>query len=169
MPRSKATSGSDAAARPWVLLAHPLFLDQVERLVAAAEAEQSRRADAPGAATKLLGHLLDLMTVKIPAAPGDPSFRHGGAIPGGHRDWSRAKTGNGRFRLFFRYSTAKRVIVFGWLNDEESLRRRGARDDVYQVFGRMLASGNPPSDIDALIAAAGSPKERARLRRLLGR
>jgi toxin YhaV len=49
------------------------------------------------------------------------------------------------------------VIVYAWVNDERSLRQRGGRTDPYEVFRRMLASGNPPNDWTALVRSAGTP------------
>ena len=70
----------------WAVLCHSLFLDQMERLVAAVEVEQSRNPKAPPSGNvKLLGHLLDLAFDKIPAEPGNPAFRHGGTPGEGWR------------------------------------------------------------------------------------
>ncbi len=148
---------------PWALLAHPAFLDQLAKVRAKAAIEPTGPDLAPGPATKLLGHLLDLMFVAVPRDPGHKDFRHGGALGGGHRDWFRAKTGNGRFRLFYRYSSKARVIVFGWLNDETTLRTYGAKTDAYAVFTDLLADGNPPDDWDALVAQASASKAVQRL------
>jgi toxin YhaV len=60
----------------------------------------------------------------------------------------------GRFRLFFRYDSRSRLIVYAWVNDERTLRQRGAKTDPYEVFRRMLAAGNPPNDWAALLKAA---------------
>jgi toxin YhaV len=40
------------------------------------------------------------------------------------------------------------------VNDENSLRTYGAKTDAYAVFAAMLATGNPPDDWHALLAAA---------------
>ena len=50
------------------------------------------------------------------------------------------------------------MIVYAWVNDRDTLRKAGAGTDPYAVFGRMLASGNPPDDWPALLAAARNPK-----------
>jgi len=36
----------------------------------------------------------------------------------------------GRFRLFFRYDGRARLIVFAWVNDEQTLRKCGAKSDA---------------------------------------
>lgn len=149
----------------WTLLAHSLFLDQLERLTARATDESTRADGEQGPATKLLGHVLDLVFDKIPQSPSSPAYRHGGSLGGGHKEWFRAKTGNGRFRLFFRFHSVHKLIVYAWLNDAQSLRTYGASTDAYAVFAGMLADGNPPADWDALLAAASKKNNNTRLRR----
>ncbi|MEQ1536640.1 MAG: type II toxin-antitoxin system YhaV family toxin, partial [Burkholderiaceae bacterium] len=70
-----------------------------------------------------------------------------------HKHWFRAKFFQ-QYRLFFRYHQASKIIVYAWVNDETTLRAYDSKTDAYQVFARMLQSGNPPDDWDALIAAA---------------
>ena len=43
------------------------------------------------------------------------------------------------------------------MNDRDTLRKAGASTDPYTVFTKMLASGNPPDDWPALMAAAQVP------------
>ncbi len=149
-------------AHGWSLLLHPLLLGQIEKLTAAAEQE---RATYPGgvlgASTKLLGHLLDLMFDKIPQRPGDTIYRGGKSLP---EDWFRAKTGGGRYRLFYRFDSTSRLIVYAWVNDENHLRTYGSRTDAYAVFRDMVTDGDPPNDWAGLRAAAEDKKvvERAR-------
>jgi hypothetical protein len=42
-----------------------------------------------------------------------------------YRHWFRVKF-SGRFRLFFRYSSQHKVIVYAWVNDENTLRKSGS-------------------------------------------
>jgi toxin YhaV len=107
------------------------------------------------------------MLEEIPRDPGNAKYRHGGAIGGGHREWFRGKTGNGRYRLFYRFSTSGKAIVYAWLNDEESLRTRGAKTDAYRVFAAMLDDGNPPADWEALKSAAEKPGTTRQMRDVL--
>ena len=153
---------SDVEAHGWTILAHPLLLEQLEALVAAAERE-ARHRDSIGPNTKLLAHLLDLAFDKIPRDPGHPAFRHGGALGDDRRNWFRGKTGNGRYRLFYRFQSSSRLIVYVWVNDETSLRTHGSATDAYTTFAKMLETGNPPSDWDALVRAAGEPTTLSRL------
>jgi len=119
-------------------------------------------ADA-GPNAKLLAHLLDLAFDKIPVDPGNPVFRHGGTLGKDRRNWFRAKIGNGRYRLFYRFQSSAQIIVSAWVNDVNSLRTYGSRRDAYAMFANMLDAGNPPDSWDALVAAASA---RAPLRRL---
>jgi toxin YhaV len=112
----------------WRLLAHPLLLEQVERLaVAAARARQSDPAGWQGNANvKLLAAVRELMLDRVPRDPLDPMFRQGNTLGPAHRHWFRAKFGGNRFRLFFRADTRARVVVYAWVNDRDTLRKAGA-------------------------------------------
>ena len=162
MPRR----GRAAAAPPpalerhgWRLFAHPLFLDQLERLLTAVE--RARRADPQGwrgkADARLLAAIRSLLFDRIPRHPLAAEYRQGNTLGPAHRHWYRAKFGGNRFRLFFRADSRARVIVYAWVNDRDTLRKAGASTDPYAVFARMLAGGNPPDDWPALLAAAEAP------------
>ena len=143
----------------WKLHAHPLFLDQIERLLAAVE--RAKRADPEGwkskTDTRLLAAIRALILDHIPRDPLAPEFRQGNTLGREHRHWFRAKFAGNRFRLFFRADSQAKVIVYAWVNDRDTLRKAGAGTDPYAVFGRMLASGNPPDDWSALLATARNP------------
>lgn len=149
----------------WTLYAHPLFLDQLERLLAAVE--RAKRSDPEGwqgkTDTKLLAALRGLILDRIPRDPLAPEFRQGNTLGRERRHWFRAKFGGNRFWLFFRADSRAKVIVYAWVNDRGTLRKAGAGSDPYAVFGRMLASGNPPEDWPALLAAAQDPQAEQRL------
>ncbi|MGI4796875.1 MAG: type II toxin-antitoxin system YhaV family toxin [Janthinobacterium lividum] len=140
----------------WSLHAHPLFLDQVERLLAAVE--RAKRSDPDGwqskADTRLLAAIRALILDHIPRDPLAPEFRQGNTLGREHRHWFRAKFAGNRFRLFFRADSQAKVIVYAWVNDRDTLRKARAGTDPYAVFGRMLASGNPPDDWAVLLTAA---------------
>lgn len=149
----------------WRLLAHPVFLDQLGRLLMALE--QARRADPEGwrgkADAKLLAALRPLVLGRIPRDPLAAEFRQGNTLGSAHRHWFRAKFGGARFRLFFRAASRARVIVYAWVNDRDTLRKAGSGTDPYAVFGAMLTGGNPPGDWPALLAAAETPEAVRRL------
>ncbi|RUM07431.1 type II toxin-antitoxin system YhaV family toxin [Rhizobium chutanense] len=140
----------------WTILAHPLFLNQLEKLVEAVEALKAKKPDQyqKNANTKLLAALNKLVFQTIPADPTATVYRQGSTLGGGHKHWFRAKFGNGRFRLFFRYDSSAKIIIFAWVNDETTLRTYGAKTDAYKVFKGMLDDGNPPDDWAALHKAA---------------
>ena len=148
----------------WYLLAHPLFLDQLERLLAAVE--RAKRADPEGwqgkADARLLAALRALLLDRIPRDPLAAEFRQGNTLGPAHRHWFRAKFGGNRFRLFFRADSRAKVIVYAWVNDRDTLRKAGAGTDPYAVFDRMLGHGNPPDDWPALLAAAQAPDAQRR-------
>ncbi|AXU21673.1 toxin (plasmid) [Novosphingobium sp. THN1] len=140
----------------WALYTHPLFLDQLEKLTLAVE--RARAKDPGGYAStanaKLLAALRKLMFEVIPVDPARPEFRQGGTLGPSRKHWFRAKFGNGRFSLFFRYSTSAKIIIFAWVNDSDTLRTYRAKNDAYAVFRAMLDKGNPPEDWDALLKAS---------------
>jgi toxin YhaV len=147
----------------WTLYAHPLFIDQLERLTAAVE--KTKRKDPKTYQTtanaKLLAQLHRLAFETIPVDPARPEFRQGGTLGPSRKHWFRAKFGGGRFRLFFRYSSSAKIIVYAWVNDSDSLRTYGAKTDAYAVFKAMLDKGNPPEDWDALLKTSAELGEAA--------
>lgn len=163
-------SAKGAKAHGWTVLAHPLFLDQIEKLVSAVDSEPPGEPDSPpSGSAKLLAHLLDLAFENVPRDPGNPAYRQGRTLGSDRKHWFRGKTGNGRYRLFYRFKSSARLIVYAWVNDEESLRTRGSTTDGYAVFNAMLERGHPPDDWDALVAAASKPADVARLQRIESR
>jgi toxin YhaV len=142
----------------WTLYAHPLFLDQLEKLTSAVEKAKAKSPDtyASSANAKLLAQLHKLMFELIPIDPARPEFRQGGTLGTNRKHWFRAKFGAGRFRLFFRYSSSAKIIIFAWVNDSETLRTYGSKSDAYAVFAKMLDGGNPPEDWAALMKTSQS-------------
>lgn len=151
----------------WVLVAHPLFIDQLNTLAGAVERERARKPETyrHGANAKLLAALVKLVVEVIPTNPSAPAFRQGDTLGASRKHWFRAKFGAGRFRLFFRFSSRSQTIIYAWVNDERTLRAYGSRTDAYRVFGKMLDSGNPPDAWGDLLKGAEDP---ATARRLAG-
>lgn len=152
----------------WSIFAHPLFLDQIETLIA--EVEKARAKD-PGNfqrknAAKRLAAISKLAFEIIPQAPDRPEYRQGNALGEDRRHWFRAKFFQ-QYRLFFRFSAAQRIIIYAWVNDENSLRANDNSSDAYRVFKRMIAGGAPPSDWASLEAEARTTN--ARLREATGK
>lgn len=145
----------------WKLYAHPLFLEQL--LVLQGEVRELRSRDPQGytgrAATKRLAALRRLIFEVIPSDPLASAYRQGHTLGREHAHWHRAKF-LARYRLFFRVSSEAGVIVYVWVNDEESLHTYGSRNDAYAVFRRMLEQGSPPGAWEALLREARALPER---------
>lgn len=145
----------------WTLFAHPLFLDQLESLVDIVEI--LRKKDPAGYvqknASKRLAAIAKLIFEVIPQDPARPEYRQGNTLGDEHRHWFRAKFFQ-QYRLFFRYHQQSQIIVYAWVNDEDTKRAYDSGDDAYRVFRRMLETGHPPSDWAALLAEAKKENER---------
>ena len=141
----------------WRLFQYPLFESQLTKLTDAVEQLSITEPDTYRGhpKTKLLATIHRLTAEIIPRDPTAPEFRQGDTLGSYNRHWFRAKF-HQRYRLFFRYSTKDKVIVYVWINDEFTLRKAGSRTDAYAVFKSMLHAGNPPRTIEALLKG---PKE----------
>lgn len=102
-------------------------------------------------ATKRLARIEELTRDIIPTDPGSDMFRLGNTLGPTRRHWFRAKFYQ-QYRLFYRFDSEARVIVYAWVNDEGTKRAYGSTSDAYGVFAKMLEGGNPPDDFDALLA-----------------
>ncbi len=111
----------------WTLLFHDCIVEQLERLQAASE--RAEKSDPDGFETnanvKLFKALAHLIMEVVPTDPGRDEYRQGNTLGPAHRHWRRAKIGR-RFRLFFRYDSNSKTIVYAWVNDAKNLRSSGA-------------------------------------------
>jgi toxin YhaV len=142
-------------ANGWSLYAHRLFEAQLTGLVEQVEALAKKdpvhyREEA---ATKLLATINRYIREIIPRDPNAAEFRQGNTLGKDNRHWFRAKF-HERYRLFYRFSSREKVIVYAWVNDERTLRKSGSKTDPYNVFRSMLESGDPPSTMEQLLARA---------------
>jgi toxin YhaV len=141
----------------WTLLGANEFMDRWTALHR--EVERLRSVDPDGyrnhPLVRFFRSLSAIVLDQVPQDPGASRYRQGNTLGPSYRGWHRAKF-NERFRLFFRFSSRDKIIVYGWLNDEATLRKEGARTDPYAVFARMLDHGKPPNDWDELVAASAS-------------
>jgi len=94
-----------------------------------------------------------LILVEIPRDPNAAEFQLGNTLGRAHRHWRRAKF-LGRFRLFFRFSTAHKAIVYAWVNDETTLRKAGSKTDPYVLLTKRLQEGDPPDNWEDLFREA---------------
>lgn len=159
------TSPSPLVVHGWTIFAHPEFLRQLEKLTS--QVELMRRKDPNGYtkknATKKLAAIVRLAFDIIPTDPAKPEYRQGNTLGEENKHWFRAKFFQ-QYRLFFRYHAASKVIVFAWVNDDDTKRAYDSEDDAYHIFKKMLGTGNPPSNWHSLLIEAES--ESARLRQL---
>src|SRR6202795_5030220 len=139
----------------WRLFQYPLFENQLKNLTEAVEELSITQPDSyrehPKA--KLLATIHRHVTESIPRDPNAPEFRQGDTLGPDNRHWFRAKF-HQRYRLFFRFSTKDKVIVYVWVNDEFTLRKAGSRTDAYAVFKSMPNAGNLPHTLEALLKRA---------------
>ena len=143
----------------WTLYAHPLFIEQYQLLTK--QVEKLKTQDPKGYVkkntTKRLAAVQKLAFDIIPQDPTKAEYRQGTTLGDNNKHWFRAKFFQ-QYRLFFRYHFASKVIVYAWVNDEFTKRAYESKSDAYKVFAKMLTSGNPPDDWDALLQSASSAK-----------
>ena len=139
----------------WTLLFHACLIEQLQKLDAAvvrAKAQDPNGFES-NANVKLFNALAELIFETVPSDPNRDEYRQGNTMGPAFRHWRRAKIGR-RFRLFFRFDSKTKIVIFAWVNDENTLRSSGAKTDPYVVFQKMLQSGHPPDDWDGLLAAS---------------
>ncbi|MES2179982.1 MAG: type II toxin-antitoxin system YhaV family toxin [Gemmatimonadota bacterium] len=165
--KSDPSSGAPPiTVKGWTLFFHEHLLDQLERLTTAAELDNKRRiADAgrqrgtPATSNaKVLRSLHQLMFEEIPDNPNRAEYRQGSTLGSTRAHWFRAKFEAGRFRLFFRFHSSAKIIVYAWVNDDQTLRTYGSPTDAYRVFAGMLDKGDPPDTWDALLKSCQTKK-----------
>jgi toxin YhaV len=153
--------GKPLVVNGWTLFAHPLFLDQLGALTTQVQA--LKRKDSVGYskrnAAKRLAAIVKLVFEVIPQDPARPEYRQGNTLGDEHKHWFRAKFFQ-QYRLFFRFHAQAKIIVFAWVNDEDTKRAYESADDAYRVFRRMLDSGHPPTDWSQLLAEARADSRR---------
>ncbi len=152
----------------WKIFAHSLFIDQFEELLT--QVELLRKKDPENYrkknTTKRLAAITKLVFEVIPQDPTGNEYRQGTTLGDDYKHWFRAKFFQ-QYRLFFRYHQEKKIIVFAWVNDQDSKRVYGSKTDVYRVFKKMLENGHPPDDWDILIKEAKA--ESSRLEKVVNR
>ena len=161
----------------YTLLFHPALVAQLERLLLGVTRDGTRVSKsgtqsigtAATSNAKVLAHLYHAMLSDIPANPAAAAYRQGNGLGDKRRHWFRDKFGTGRFRLFFRFRQDLRLIVYGWVNDSETLHAYDSTTDAYRRFGQMLDAGTPPDDWPTLLAQAQAPESSARTRGALAR
>jgi toxin YhaV len=144
----------------WSLFFFPIFRDAFDRLTdeVFALAEKDPEGYKAHPKTKLLAKVYAAVFEWVPSDPNSPVFLLGGTLGRDYKMWRRVKNGlPSRYRLFFRFSKEKMSIVYVWLNDEFSLRKEGAKTDVYSVFISLL-NQSVPSDFNELLVQSAPPQ-----------
>jgi toxin YhaV len=151
----RAAKLTPLAIHGWTVFAHPLFMLQVETL--ALEVEVLKQKDPAGYvkknAAKRLAAIAKLAFDVIPQDPARAEYRQGATLGADRKHWFRAKFFQ-QYRLFFRYHAGAKMIVYAWVNDDDTKRAFENSDDAYRVFRKMLESGHPPDDWDRLLSQA---------------
>lgn len=136
----------------WRIFAHECLLLQIEKvggsvawMVSSGETTKIHRNR-----QQFLKALKRVMREVVPAAPGSPEHRLGHTLGQESTHWFRVKFLN-QMRLFYRFDSASKIIVYAWVNGEDTLRAYGSKSDAYTVFKKMLDRGNPPSTFEELL------------------
>lgn len=150
----------------WIILAHPLFLDQIDYLVR--EVEQLKKKDhstyCSKAPTKKLAAIFHLAFKQIPDDPTLSEYRQGTTLGITNKHWFRAKFFQ-QYRLFFRFHLEKKIIIYAWVNDDSTKRAYDSKTDAYAVFKKMLLNGKPPTDWKDLLKESIEDKNLQRLKK----
>jgi len=100
-----------------------------------------------------LAAILKLTNEVIPQDPTLDIYRQGNTLGEHHKHWLRAKFFQ-QYRLFFRYHEPSKIIVYAWVNDENTKRAYDSKNDAYRAFTKMLKQGYPPGDWESLVSEA---------------
>jgi toxin YhaV len=145
----------------WKIYAHALFLEQLETLITEVKKLQRKHPQTyqKKKSSKLLAAIIKLAFDSIPQDPTRIEYRQGDTLGEQYKHWFRAKFFQ-QYRLFFRFNREQKIIVYAWVNDENSQRAYESNTDAYRVFQKMLNKGNPPNSWQELVEQ--SQKETAR-------
>lgn len=139
----------------WNIYYHECFLRQVTYL--ANVVLQSQKANPQGwestKEAKILAAIIKIIEENIPANPQNKEYQQGDTLGKKYKHWFRVKFFQ-RYRLFYRFSVKHKTIIIGWVNDTDTLRTYGAKNDAYNIFAKMLKKGNPPGNWDDLLNQA---------------
>ncbi len=145
----------------WRIFAHPIFLNQFEELLNQVEQLRQNHPEdyKQKNVTKRLAAISKLTFEIIPQDPTRSDYRQGNTLGSNYKHWFRAKFFQ-QYRLFFRYHQESKIIVFAWVNDENSKRAYDSKTDAYLVFRKMLGTGHPPNNWNDLLKEAKAETER---------
>lgn len=136
----------------WIILAHPIFLEQIDSLAQEVEHLKNKNLSTyfSKAPTKKLAAIFHLAFKQIPNDPTLSEYRQGATLGNNNKYWFRAKFFQ-QYRLFFRFHLEKKIIIYAWVNDDNTKRAYDSQTDAYAVFRKMLVNGRPPNSWDELL------------------
>lgn len=139
-------------ANGWRLFVFSTLENELNALRASVSKELARgkKADQIPAA-KRLRSLEFLMFDAIPQNPENKNYLLGNTLGPEFKQWRRAKF-SGQYRLFFRFDSRLRVIIYCWVNNEQTLRQYESNTDAYRTFKKLLKSGQVPSEISSRLS-----------------
>lgn len=150
-------TGNVTVINGWQLFGHPLFIERLDALVAEAEAlaevspDDFHKHSLPNCMRR---SRTQSCSVFLPTRAPQPTT------------WAillvkTSDIGNGSRAGFligivssFNIAACPKSIIYAWLNDNLTLRKAGARTDVYRVFRAMLEGGRMPNSFQELMRAA---------------
>src|SRR5690625_1873865 len=112
MTKRAAPPDAPLVVNDWSIFAHSVFLDQLHELIEEVEARKARDPKSwhKKNCAKRLAAILKLLSEVIPANPAAAQFRQGHTLGDDRKHWFRAKFLQ-RYRLFFRFDSASKIIV----------------------------------------------------------
>ncbi len=139
----------------WTIFADPCFLNAVEALQSQVQALRQKHPDSwtKKDAAKRLAAIAQLALQSIPEDPTRDIYRQSTTLGEAYKSWRRAKFYQ-QYRLFFRYHSAHKAIVYGWVNGPDTKWAYDSKTDAYCVFQRMIETGHPPNDWNDLLKGA---------------
>jgi toxin YhaV len=130
----------------WLLLGDSHFDEQYAALADAAEKLKKSKPEIFESSNIAKKYRMVTLLVEdiIPIDPSGIQYRLGKTLRSDYKHWRRAKFFQ-QYRLFFRYDSHTKIIIYSWFNDESTLRSYGSKYDAYAIFEKMLNCGNPPT------------------------
>ncbi|OGS04282.1 MAG: hypothetical protein A3G41_04105 [Elusimicrobia bacterium RIFCSPLOWO2_12_FULL_59_9] len=128
----------------YLLKYHELYFQRIEQLKsrvrelkARLEPEEFKRHEAVKLAVRIRN-----AEIAIAQDPNRPEYLLSDEL----RKFRRYKRGLGRYRIIFCFSNHPPIIIFLYLNTEDSLRKEGSRRDPYEQFKYLLRRGRVSHD-----------------------
>ncbi len=148
----------------WTIFAHPLFIDELDKLIT--QLSNNKLKDQNTYKTKnsykILAAIYKLAFDVIPTDPAHKDYRQAETLGQEHKHWFRAKFFQ-QYRLFFRFESTAKIIVYAWVNNEKNKRAYESKNDAYRTFEKMLKKGHPPDDFDVLLKESKAVQKKINL------